>query len=98
MAGTVWEWCQDWLLPYPGKEERVDPHIKEKPAEHPGHVVRGGSWYSEAAELAATTRKPMGHSGYYIDNTVGFRLVFQGRKPGTSSSSRSPVRSNTAKL
>jgi formylglycine-generating enzyme required for sulfatase activity len=60
MAGNVFEWVQDWYGEYDSAE--VD-HPKG-PATGTAKVIRGASWYSEAASLSLSAR---------FNNRPGFR-------------------------
>ena len=69
MHGNVWEWCQDWMGPYPAGAE-VDP---AGPPEGDWRVLRGGSWLEGGREARSSSRFAVGRcSTLYI---VGFRLV-----------------------
>jgi iron(II)-dependent oxidoreductase len=67
MSGNVWEWTQDWYLPYPGNEianENYGENFK---------VIRGGSWYSNLDLARAATRgKALPEAGF---NYLGFRCA-----------------------
>lgn len=69
MAGNVWEWCHDCLVPYTGRE-RTNP---KGPTEGSKRICRGGSWKSRAGSLRTSAR------GFYPPNTVandiGFRVL-----------------------
>ena len=69
MAGNVWEWCLDCLVPYPGKE-RANPR---GPMGGTRQIYRGGSWKSRIASLRTTTRAS--NSPAYSANDVGFRIA-----------------------
>jgi formylglycine-generating enzyme required for sulfatase activity len=60
MAGNVFEWVQDWYADYDSTE--LD-HPKG-PAAGTAKVIRGASWYSEAASLNLSAR---------FNNRPGFR-------------------------
>ena len=69
MHGNICEWCQDW---YGGYD--VMPQINPTGAVFgPGHVVRGGSWFSNSQNCRSASRF------YRASNSrsdfVGFRLV-----------------------
>lgn len=69
MAGNVFEWVEDWYGPYDEKAAE-NPH---GPEQGTARVIRGASWYSEAASLAPGNRffnRP-GFRNY----KVGFRCV-----------------------
>jgi formylglycine-generating enzyme required for sulfatase activity len=70
MHGNVWEWCSDWLGGYSG-EAQVDP---EGPSTGTRRVVRGGSWYMDAARCRSAYRvRP---SAIALNaGLLGFRLV-----------------------
>jgi len=69
MAGNLWEWCLDkFSKTYYQSSPEVDP---QGPADGSQHVVRGGSWDSDAKEhLRISFRE-----GHNYGNTVGFRCV-----------------------
>lgn len=69
MAGNVWEWCMDCLVPYPGKE-RTNPR---GPIGGLKQIHRGGSWKSHVASLRTTLRAV--NSPAYSANDVGFRVL-----------------------
>ena len=71
MSGNVEEWCNDFYAPtYYTKDPVSNP---TGPNGGASHVVRGGSYFSEASELSVTRRAA------YLPNTrsvtLGFRLA-----------------------
>ncbi len=69
LAGNVWEWCYDNLLPYSGKE-RTNPRGGRDGGKR---CCRGGSWKSRLASLRTSARSfnaPI-HAGH----DIGFRVV-----------------------
>jgi formylglycine-generating enzyme required for sulfatase activity len=91
MLGNVKEFCLDWYDPesyakFPPGEEVVDPR---GPASGEEHVIRGGSFRSDAADLRAAARDHTRHNDclmtdpqspksiwWYSDCTdIGFRVV-----------------------
>jgi len=89
--GNVWEFCSDWYAPdtythYRGDQPVVDPAGPETGEEH---VIRGGSFTSDAAEVRIANRSHTRHDAWmvtdpqmpkslwwYSDNIeVGFRVV-----------------------
>jgi len=69
MAGNVWEWCQDCMTVYPGKE-RTNPRGA---TDGPRRVYRGGSWKARAANLRVSARNC--NAPAFSANDVGFRVV-----------------------
>ncbi len=69
MHGNVWEWCQDVFLLYPGSD-RVDP-VATSDSDY--HILRGGSFVSDALECRPSTRfyRQASDSNVYY----GFRVV-----------------------
>lgn len=60
MAGNVFEWVQDWYADY----DPADVDHPKGPAAGTAKVIRGASWYSEAASLSLSAR---------YNNRPGFR-------------------------
>lgn len=71
MSGNAWEWCSDWLAPYPA-EAQVDP---TGPATGEYHVYRGGGWYIGASTCRCTHRRQTreGYSEYALGLRVALR-------------------------
>ncbi len=71
MSGNVWEWCEDrWHGDYKKPPKDGSAWINGSSS---NHVVRGGSWYFDAASCRVT-----GRNGNQTDNcshNVGFRLA-----------------------
>jgi formylglycine-generating enzyme len=78
MAGNVFEWVEDWYGPYDAKASEHP----QGPVEGTARVIRGASWYSEAASLTPGNRffnRP-GFRNY----KVGFRCVEEGPSTPTT--------------
>ena len=67
LAGNVYEWTQDWFLPYPAQGDLQNAR------ETPRRSARGGSWKTGPRTLQCTHR--IGLFPETQDNTVGFRCV-----------------------
>ena len=69
MAGNVWEWCLDCLIPHPGRE-RSNPR---GPLDGLKQIYRGGSWKSRITSLRTSNRAH--NAPAYSANDVGFRIL-----------------------
>ena len=69
MSGNVWEWCWDWLGPYPNTAV-TDP---VGPFAGTFKVRRGGSWTE--SEQSARISERSGSELDYLSDHVGIRLV-----------------------
>ena len=66
--GNVWEWCSDLYEETPG-----DDGIGITTDESAGYVIRGGSWYWDAAHCRSAKRSNM--DGGTENFEIGFRVV-----------------------
>jgi formylglycine-generating enzyme required for sulfatase activity len=69
MAGSVWEWCNDWSNSY-SSDSQTNP---TGPALGSSRVIRGGSWGTQGRRCRASTRN-YGTPDLRYSN-FGFRLV-----------------------
>lgn len=69
MHGNVWEWCEDDYWAYPSSPA-VNPLVR---SEAEKKVIRGGSWYFNAANARSARRYT--HAPHDIGFSLGFRLV-----------------------
>jgi formylglycine-generating enzyme required for sulfatase activity len=67
MSGNVWEWTQDWFLPYPGNQFKNGMYGETL------KVIRGGSWFSNM-DLARTMVRGKSLPNQRL-NYIGFRCV-----------------------
>jgi len=68
MLGNVWEWVNDWYDRYPSSAQ-TNPM---GPVSASYRLVRGGSWYYDAARVRSSYR---GATPDYTDVSVGFRVA-----------------------
>ena len=70
MSGNVWEWCQDWHVPYTAESQENPQGVSE--GEKP--VIRGGCWHYNPTQCTPTYRY-----SYYnrigSGSSTGFRIV-----------------------
>ena len=69
MHGNVYEWCQDWVAPYPSGA--AADH--QGPSGRSGRVIRGGCWYGGATFCRAAIRAAIDPSRRTSGN--GFRVA-----------------------
>ena len=69
MHGNVWEWCSDFLGPYPNTSQ-TDP---TGPTTGSYHVMRGGSWHESAPGCRSALR--FNSFPFISYTTVGFRIA-----------------------
>lgn len=85
MLGNVWEWCKDVKLRYPQRppceKERsrfalptTNPCITIPNDSHLAHVMRGGSWCSNAADCRSAAKASESPVNGFA-NSIGFRIV-----------------------
>ena len=70
VVGNVWEWCYDWFQDHYDPGAANDP---KGPSTGTRRVLRGGSFYSSAAEVRLSSRQGLKPEGHY--NQDGFRCV-----------------------
>ncbi|MFH1998245.1 MAG: SUMF1/EgtB/PvdO family nonheme iron enzyme [Planctomycetota bacterium] len=80
MAGTVWEWCNDWC-DHSYYQFCVDNNIYNNPtgpssSPFGGRVLRGGSWFLDEFSIRCSFRHSNDLPGFR-SNYSGFRLVTQ---------------------
>ena len=73
MLGNVWEWTADWVGPYAASDQR-DP---TGPSSGLAHVLRGGSWMSDARSIRVSSRYQASPYVKFFD--FGFRCVANGQ-------------------
>jgi formylglycine-generating enzyme required for sulfatase activity len=69
MLGNAWEWCHDASVPYPAVPDDREQAVR---AEEP-RVLRGGGFFSAAAELRAAHRFQF-HPNVSVSQ-AGFRVA-----------------------
>ncbi len=70
--GNVAEWCWDWYASTYPAEPTIDP---EGPALGYSHVIRGGSWFSQAKDCRSAARDQVLEAEDTRLDTVGLRVV-----------------------
>lgn len=69
MSGNTWEWCSDWLGPYPSEEQTDPAGVPEG-----GHrVMRGGSWTYDESFCRVSRRNYI--SNVIVSGNCGLRLA-----------------------
>lgn len=75
LHGNAWEWTSDWYAPYPSGPT-TDPR---GPATGTLKVIRGGSWYFDAANARSAARAT--HAPEDWGFSLGFRIVRESAAP-----------------
>jgi sulfatase modifying factor 1 len=71
MAGSVWEWCNDW---YGYDYYEVSPYDNPPgPADGNARILRGGSWYNDTNDCRVAKRNSRNPGNQYYN--LGFRIV-----------------------
>ena len=68
LTGLVWEWCEDWYLPYPGN------YISSDDYNYKYKILKGGCWRSNKDECRNNFRYFQPKE--YKDETIGFRCAW----------------------
>ena len=69
MSGNVEEWCSDWYGNY-SSEVQTNP---TGPTSGNQHIIRGGSWHTEARRCRVSSRNRAGLIS--LSNHIGLRLA-----------------------
>lgn len=72
MSGNVWEWCSDWVGPYP-PGDATDP---KGPPTGERKIYRGGSWFNEPEALRSANRHGHPPANAFGIN-AGLRIVME---------------------
>ena len=70
MHGTVWEWCQEWYVPY-GSEKTLGNLVR--PAHVEGRVLRGGAFVNAAKIARSALRESTDPAER--SRSIGFRAA-----------------------
>lgn len=77
MHGNVWEWCSDWVTPYPTAPV-TDPEHSDQVFGVPAKVLRGGNWKGQAGARSCRSA----HRNFWVPESnnnwagnYGFRVV-----------------------
>jgi len=68
MSGNLWEWAQDWYLPFPERCINCASLVS-----YSIRTIRGGSFYGDGESLLACNR--LYHAPNIRDYAVGVRCV-----------------------
>jgi formylglycine-generating enzyme required for sulfatase activity len=70
MHGSVWEWCQDWISPYPEVDSSIDP---KGPPDGLDRILRGGSFdWNDVEPTRSASRMGLRPDRCYFN--YGFRV------------------------
>jgi formylglycine-generating enzyme required for sulfatase activity len=73
MHGNVWEWCWDWIGPYPSLAPQTDPVRVHNPLFPLGRLLRGGGFKSDAELLRSAIITWI--EVFFMDSEYGFRII-----------------------